>query len=526
MTARPAHAAICLAACWLAALAPSALGAGGPGKYVYHSPPRIVAPAPHYTGPPALYVFLFIGDGFGLAQRTAAELYLTAMRSGLNGAPREAQLVMNGFPAQGMCTTYAANTLITESAAAATALATGQETHTGVVSMDPSRTIKLKTIAEMAKEKGMKVGILSTVHINGATPACFYAHQPSRDKLYEIGLEMAKSDFDLFGAAGIRQPKGKHARKGDVLEIAKANGFTIVTNRRDFQSLHQGIGKVVAVNELLDNGGSMPYEIDRSEYDLSLADYTRKAIDLLDNPAGFFMMVEGGKIDWACHANDAATTVRDILAFDAAVAVAVEFYNRRPGQTLIVVTGDHECGAMSLGFAATKGGTNIQKLQYQKMSYMAFDEEFKRFKARQPSSAAVIRMIKELFGLEVLSKEERERLEKAAKVDPLARERLGMALADFQLAALQDAFKQSMSGERVRSPEDHTYILYGGYEPFTVTLTHILNQKAGVTWGSYGHTASPLPVSAVGAGHELFNGYYHNTDVAKKIIAVMFGTGK
>jgi len=477
---------------------------------------RTGSPAPaaavQYNGPPAKYVFLFIGDGMGLHQRTAAELYMKTIREKEPGRiSHTAQLAMNQLPTQGMCTTYAANSLITESAAAATAIATGRETKTGIVNMDPSRTIRYKTVTELAKKNGMKVGIVSSTPITDATPACFYAHQPNRNKYYEIGYELATSDVDYFGGGGPHHPRGPKGRRRDVREIAKANGFFIVDTRHAFRRLHRGLGKVWAIHESRGDGESMPYELDRHPDDVTLAEYTRKGIELLDNPNGFLLVVEGGKIDWACHANDAAAAIMDTLALDAAVAEASRFMDKHPDETLVIVTADHECGAMSLGFAGVGKAGTIEKLRHQRMSYSAFDKTLESFKRRRPGGAAVVRLIEETFGLKVPS----NRNAGKKKKDP-------MMLTDHQLHALQTAFKRSMSGERVRSRDDHMYVLYGGYEPFTVTLTHTLNQKAGITWGSYGHTASPVPVSAGGIGHELFNGYYHNTDVGLKIMAVMY----
>lgn len=160
----------------------------------------IIPPAKASLQARTKYIFLFIGDGMGLPQRNAAEIYLVSTEkiATAPGLATETKLVMNTFPAQGMSTTYAADRLITGSAAAATALATGYKTNIGVINLDPTKTKKFKTIAEMAKESGMKIGIISSVSIDHATPAGFYAHQPSRGNYYEIAVEMAKSDFDYF----------------------------------------------------------------------------------------------------------------------------------------------------------------------------------------------------------------------------------------------------------------------------------------------------------------------------------------
>ncbi len=473
-------------------------------------------------GANAKYIFLFIGDGMGLAQRNAAEIYLISTKD--DASPESVKLTMNSFPAQGMSTTYAADRIITGSAAAATALATGYKTNIGVISMDPMKTKNYKTMAEMARDQGMKVGIVSSVSIDHATPAGFYAHQPSRNYYYEIGIDLANSDFDYFGGGGLKKPRGSKGDQPDAIELAKANGYTVVNSRAEFDRLSPGVGKVLAIDSFLDRSKALYYEIDRDSEMISLAEYTRKGIELLDNPNGFFMMVEGGKIDWACHANDATSAILDTLAFDEAINEAVKFYKAHPRETLIVVTGDHECGGMTIGFAGTKYGSFFEKIQHQQMSYIGFGKIVQEYKETHTSDNAkfedMIPMIQDSFGLLVLSEAERTELEAKADKSESAQQKLGMALADYEIQMLKDAFQMSMMEREVRSKDDQTYLIYGGYEPITVALTHILNQKAGIGWTSYSHTAVPVPVSALGVGSSTFNGYYDNTDIAKKIMFI------
>ena len=170
------------------------------------------AATPLYSGPPAKYVFLFIGDGMGIPQRTAAEKYAGQ------------RLAMDALPAQGVTTTFAADRFITGSAASATALASAQKTNIGMIGMTPDKR-PVKTVAEMAKEKGMRVGIVSSVSIDHATPAAFYAHVPSRSQYYDIDVALAESGFDLFAGGGLKDPADKkkksHNFKGDALELVK-----------------------------------------------------------------------------------------------------------------------------------------------------------------------------------------------------------------------------------------------------------------------------------------------------------------
>ena len=447
-----------------------------------------------YKGQSAKYVFFFIGDGMGLPQKTAAEQY-TGQR-----------LLIDSFPAQGITTTYAADRFITGSAASATALASGQKTNIGVIGMTPDLK-PVKTVAELAQEKGMKVGIISTVSIDHATPAAFYAHVKSRNLYHYIDHALVDSGFDFFGGGGLKDVTGKRKGvepKGDVLAKAKTNGYKMVTNRADFMKLKPGDGKILAWNEWLQDSGAMPYTMDqRPDKDISVAEFTAKAVEMLDNPKGFFLMVEGGKIDWACHANDGTAAILNTIAFDEAVKVAVEFAKKHPGEVLIVTTGDHECGGMTLGWAGTVYDTHFSVLSRQKVSFQKFtDEVVKKYKGDFEGMKALITAN---FGLKFEGDPKKDR----------------MVLDPHQITMIQEAFARSTRGEEEKSKDPQTALLYGGYDPLTVSLTHILDQKAGLGWTSYSHTGVPVGTSAMGVGAETFNGYYDNTDVGLKIMAVM-----
>ena len=485
----------------------------------------VTEPAPTAAPRHAKYVFLFIGDGMGVAQRNSAELYLAASQKA-DARPEETKLLMNTFPAQGMNTTYDLTSVIPDSASTATAISTGFKTKSGVIGMDAEGKVKYENIAETAKAKGWKVGIISTVSLDHATPAAFYAHQPSRGNMYEICMELANSDFDYFAGGQMARPTGKAGDQPSAIEAAQKNGFTVAMGRDELMALEPGVGKVLAMSAEVQDSAAMYYELDRPETETSLAEYVAKGIELLDNPTGFFMMVEGGKIDWACHANDAAASIHDTLAFDAAIAEAYAFYEEHPDDTLIIVTGDHETGGMTIGFAGTQYSAFFDKIQYQKMSYVEFDKQLEAYKETHTLENArfedMLPAIEEAFGLTVLPADERaaqqEKVE--GEGDEAAAATLAMALSDLELEVLQQAFVESMKGEEIRSQDEHTYLLYGGYEPLSIKLTTILNQKAGLGWTSYSHTGVPVQTSAIGVGSELFNGYYDQTDIYRHMMAI------
>ncbi|MBF0202595.1 MAG: alkaline phosphatase, partial [Desulfamplus sp.] len=233
---------------------------------------------------------------------------------------------------------------------------------------------------------------------------------------------------------------------------------------------------------------------------------TQKGIELLYNDKGFFMMVEAGKIDWACHANDAAAAIKDTLAFDRAVEKAYAFYKNHPDDTLIVVTGDHECGGMSIGFAGTKYETYFHLLKHQKVSFTKFDQTVvKALKesGNNPSFEDIKADITENFGL-VFSGETGNAL----------------ALTAREIKQLETAFQKTLATEKDKDDEKD-YLLYGGYEPLTITITNILNQKAGISWTSYQHTGVPVGTSAIGVGAENYQGAYENSDLALKMMDIM-----
>lgn len=300
--------------------------------------------------PKAKYIFLFIGDGMGFTEVNATEAYLAA-KEGKIGIKK---LDFTQFPNIALATTYAADRYITDSAAAGTALSTGQKTAVETVGMDVSKKKKLKNMAEMARDAGMKVGIISTVNMNDATPSTFYAHQPHRKMYKEITQDLLNSEYDLFAGGGLK--------KVDVKDALLSKGYKITSTKREFSKINKGCGKLYAMCPNLDKDMACRFSIDQDSSDIKLKDFVSRAIDVLDNPNGFFIMTESGKIDWANHANDAPSAIKDILALNDAVKEAIKFYKKHPDQTLIVVTSDHETGGFAQGSYKTGYDTNFKLL--------------------------------------------------------------------------------------------------------------------------------------------------------------------
>ena len=441
------------------------------------------------------YVFMFIGDGMSSPQTNSAQVYNGRNESGLVELE---ELTFTQFPVVGLQYTQDSTSFCPDSASTATSLSSGFKTHSGVIGMGVDRVTPGTTIAEMLHDKGWKIGIVSTVTINHATPAAFYAHIASRNDYYDIGIQMAESGFEYFAGGSVNK-----ADDGDksIYEGLEDNGYLVTNDRDTILSLNSDSGKVYAYSPVLQDDGAMPYDIDAPADSLRLKDFVKKGIDVLDNETGFFMMVEGGKIDWAGHANDAVANMSDTLALDEAVEVALDFAKDHPDETLIIVTGDHETGGMTIGYAATGYNTAFDILRAQKCSYVQFDSYVEEAKADGSFTFDdMMAMVEEYFGLVAPGEE--------AEVEALV-------MNDYEYAKLQKAYADDQSGN-VDGYEES--LLYGGYSPISVTLTHIINNKAGIGWTSYAHTGLPVPVYAYGEGAELFIGAYDNTEVAHKLM--------
>lgn len=454
------------------------------------------------SGKTPKYVFLFIGDGMSYPQIQLTNYYLSSLKDTNNNDIVESQknLGFLNFPVAGSAQTYDSSSFCPDSASTATSISTGHKTYSGTINMNEAKTVEYETIAEKLKDQlGYKIGVVTSVNLNHATPAAFYAHQASRNDYYEIGEEMVESGFDYFAGGGLLKPDGDGTQK-NLYTLAEENGYTVADTKAEAESVNAATGKTIIIDETLADSDAMSYDMDLEEGEWALKDYVKKGIEVLDNENGFFMMVEGGKIDWACHANDAGATISDTIALDEAVQEAVNFYNEHPDETLIIVTGDHETGGLTIGFAGTDYDTFLTNLENQKISYAKFDSDYvAKYKENKTSFEEVLKDVQNLFGL-VTS-------ENAAQAKDET-----LVLTDYEYNKLKAAYDKTMAGESEELTQEE-YVLYGTYEPLTVTITHLLNNKSGVSFSSYAHTGLPVEVLAMGAGQELFEGYYDNTDI-------------
>ena len=426
------------------------------------------------------YVFLFIGDGMSIPQRMVTEQYSKLTRG--------RGLAINDMGCQGVTTTSSADSFITDSAASGTAIACGEKTNNGRIGMDAEGTRRLVSIAEVAKAAGKKVGIVTSVTINHATPASFYGHNVSRVNYYQLGLDLIASDFDYFGGGGVAQndKQDDPMFKGDIYVVAKQAGYTVARNRAEFEAIKPGMGKVLAVGAT----NELPYDIDMGPDDIHLVEFTKQAISMLeDGPNGFFLMVEGGLIDYMCHANDAATTIREVLAMDECVEVAKEFAAKHPTETLIVVTGDHETGGLTLGFAGTGYQSFIQNLGGQTCSRDVMQGKFNALQGKTFDDAKAV--IAEASGL-IFGQPDQAKLG-------------NMYLSANDEAELQRAFERQFKD----GGNDH--------HSLANAVIKMVDNKSAVAWTSGAHTALPVSTTASGIGAQNFANMLDNTNIARRM---------
>lgn len=447
------------------------------------------------------YVFLFIGDGMSMPQRMVAEEFSRATGTG--------PLAMNALPCQCTTRTRAANAVITDSAAAATAIACGEKANNGALGITPDGR-RLESVAELAKKRGMKVGILTTVPIVHATPAGFYAHRTSRGDSYGIALDLLASKFDFFAGGGVydKYDDKAHAEyRGNIFELAEKDGFTIARDKASFAALKPGCGKVWGVFAK----DALAYAIDgRTAKQPELSTMVEKAIELLDGPQGFFIMAEGGALDWGAHANDAATVLREVISMDAAVKVAVKFMERHPSETLVIVTGDHETGGMAMGFAGLGYRFQVGLLANQKCSAEVFSNRIARMLEQNINLSfdEVKPLVEENFGL----------VFDAAKA--VTEEMKQLRLSADEIKDLEKAFRKDVEFVRARQRETTKHDVQRRRQ-FAAACRRILSNHAGVGWSSGAHTALPTMTTADGCGAENFTGFLENTDIAVRLKALL-----
>jgi alkaline phosphatase len=414
-------------------------------------------------------IILMIGDGMGPSHVHIAWLYATR-QLGKNLVMTE--VMDNGRTAYMVNDT--ADSTVTESAAAAVQMATGVKVFAKSVGIGPDGKV-LKTILEMAKEKGKATGLVTTSGITDATPAGFVAHVAHRSEEEKIADQLVKSDVNILfgGREEFFLPQSEKGRRKDgrnLLNDARENGYLVVETAEEMKKTD---GKKILG---LFNQSNMLFEIDRrGSTEPSLAEMTMKALEILSrNKGGFFLMVEAGRIDHAAHHQDIAGVISDTLAFDEAIKVVYEFQKSHP-DTLLIITADHETGGLVILPYSQTGdeyeGINLRAIFQINGSHEKRNKEL----GKDPSLEKIKEVIKKYYGIDLKEEEAKTIKENTMRrLDPR-----------------------------------HFHYDMDGSIAFVLRLYHRIG------WATDSHSATPLLLWGIGPGSEKIKGWRHNTELFK-----------
>ncbi|WP_269844954.1 alkaline phosphatase [Lottiidibacillus patelloidae] len=404
-------------------------------------------------------VILLIGDGMGTTYTTAYRYYKDNLTTSImEKTSFDPYLV-------GLQTTYSFDEdhNITDSAAAATSLSSGIKTYNGAIGVDMHED-DVKTVLEVAKELGKSTGLIATSTINHATPAAFGAHNKSRKNYSEIAndyyddLVNGKHKVDILLGGG----RNEFVRKDrNLVEEFKKDGYAFVTTRKELleNQNEQVIGLFAE--------GALPKMIDRSKETPSLEDMTLAALKQLNkNENGFFLMVEGSQIDWGGHDNDIVSVMSEMEDFEKAFKAAIDFAIKDK-HTLVIATGDHETGGLSVG-----SGSDYN-----------WNFEIIKQVTRTPSFIA-------------------NKLIAQADVEKTLKKYIKFSLTREEVNKVIDKVNSNPAGT-------------------VKTIASIINKRSNTGWTTNGHTGQDVPVYAFGPGSALFAGLTDNTETAKNIIKML-----
>jgi alkaline phosphatase len=434
------------------------------------------------------YVFFFLADGGGMAHLEIAHQYSRQIHN--EGLVIIDKIIKEG--AIGVMTTHAADSLSTDSAAAATALAGGCKANLGALGICADGIVPVSAM-ELARRRGMKLALVTNATVYDASPAAFVCHVPNRRDYAAIVSRYLDLEPDVLLGGGKDQflPKSHTgSRRADEIDVVGAfekKGYHYVTNKSELDKTARG--KVLGLFSLRD----MSFEIDRDKSnEPSVYDMTRATIRVLNNqnPRGFFAFIESENIDTAGHLSDIASIIHDYREFDRAVGLAYEFYRKYPRETLIIVTSDHETGG--LGFTLGLKDLTSTKADNQ---VAATREEFKKIQTIDIS----LQKASQILG----------RSPTGDAVDKLMNEH-------FRGFTLAPEFKEAIVK---RQPISRTLFT----DPTAQALGAMIANNTQAYWLTSTHTNQPVLVAALGVGAERFKGYYDNADFGKTLKALIEG---
>ena len=427
--------------------------------------------------PSPKYIFLFLADGAGVTHMEITRQYNRALHN--QGLVVSDRIIKEGT--LGLVTTHPANGLSTDSAAAATSLASGCKAKVGALGICADESVP-KTAMEIARENGMRIGLVTNSTLYDASPAAFVSHLPNRRNSAAILKRYLELEPEILFGGGreLFLPQSRPgSRRRDDLDLIAAfvkKGYHYVSDKEELE--HAKPGKVLGLFSL----GTMSFEIDRNpQTEPSIVDMTRAAIRILHdrNPRGFFVFIETENVDTASHQTDIASVIRDYREFDRAVAVAYEFYRKYPEDTLILVTSDHETGG--LGFTlALKDLTSTQGSN----QVAGNNEDLKKI----DSIPISLKRASEILGPQPTEE----------AVDKLMRQY-------FKGFTLSPDYKEAIIKRRPISRSIFS-------DPTINALGMMVANNTQAYWMTTAHTNQPVFVAALGVGAEKFRGYQDNTD--------------
>ena len=446
--------------------------------------------------PKVKYVFYFIGDGMGVNQVIGTNLY--------NQANGQDVVNFTQFPVVNFITTVSANSLVTDSSAAGTALASGTKIDNGVVGVDPAGNWT-GNLTDWAHAAGFGTGVATSVGVNHATPASFVAHTTSRNGYEEISLQMIDSPVDFMAGSTFLTNRGTGHDAAYFEHKADSAGITVYKGASAIQGIDLNAKRVLCLSGKVED--SVPYAIDRKDDDTQLADFTDAGIRYLEaryGKKGFFFMIEGGKVDYAGHGNDAATCFQEVNDMAVSVDLALTFLARYPKETLIVITADHETGGLMLGSGRYE--MHPERLARQHASADALTDQFraKFFPEGQPFKTPTWDAVKAFFA-----------------------EETGMwgdvEVSDRVEKELKDIYDQTFGkgGDRNLSESN----LYSVNFRIVADVVRALDRAAGYQWSFGSHSGSPVGLYVTGACAEEFSTVKDNAEIAP-LIAKLAGYKK
>jgi alkaline phosphatase len=440
------------------------------------------------------YVFYFIGDGMGLNQVLGTEQYNTAKA----GASETLRLNFTQFDTRNFVTNYSTTNLVTDSAAAGTALATGVKTANSYVGVD-SEGNELRTVTDVASEQGYMVGLVTNVGINHATPSCFYGHTSNRYGFPQLVDDYIASDVAFIAGATIMDaesgPEESNITTAHLAERIRNAGITLTL---DVEEAAKAKGERVALVAYDKENKHVPYVIDRKgDEQHTLLNHSKAAIEYLSREAkdGFFLMIEAGKLDYAAHEQDAVTTFLEVNEFAECIDLALAFAEQHPDETLIVVTADHETGGMALGWDHYE--IRMNRLMAQRASAIQMTKTIQQMRAEGKRNWSDYKQaLSDGFGL--------------WSHVPVSKEDEAILKRDFY-----DIFMKY--GPMVDG-------LYNQSEFLVYDAIRMLNKSASIDWTSLFHTGMYTPIYTRGVGEKAFLECRDQTDIPRTIADLMGGS--